>query len=339
LLDIFHHPNSLLHDMGNGHLEATNIIRLVQKALMQARFDRNYNVAVSAPPKEILGVHASELFDLVKASQSKGKYRFTPDTIANEYTFQAALTAAGGAIQTAVNLHHNNSFAMLRPPGHHATLSAAMGFCFFNNIAIAASHLLKTRVKRIAIIDVDNHHGNGTQDIFYNNPNVLYASLHASPEIAYPGTGFSDEVGGRDGAGRTINIPLPYQTDDTDYLFAFDTIVDPIIRQFKPEMILVSLGLDGLLHDPYGMLGLSSAGFADIGFRIARLNKDLTKYNVGVFLEGGYKYDEIGKAAVEFFNGLLFPEEYEKSILNPSDRIQKIVHHVRSIQRHYWYTI
>jgi len=325
--------------MGIDHLEAPERIKIIDDALRSSDLPIEFIKAAVARPKEIIHTHKKELFDRVKHSQQKGRMTFTPDTIANKHTFQAALTAAGGSIQTAINLYKNHSFAMLRPPGHHATTNTAMGFCFFNNIAIATTHLLRNKSKRVAIIDIDNHHGNGTQDIFYTNPDVLYLSLHAGPTITFPGTGYLDEVGEAEGIGKTVNVPLPYHTTDDDYLYAFDTIFSPIIHQYRPDTILVSLGLDALESDPYGSLSLSLDVYHQLGMRIARLQKQLTKRKVGVFLEGGYKYEELGQATVNFFEALLYPEKYDRYILNPTRKMQKIIYHVRSFQRNYWYGI
>jgi acetoin utilization deacetylase AcuC-like enzyme len=134
-----------------------------------------------------------------------------------------------------------------------------------------------------------------------------------------------------------VNIPLPGGTGDDDYLFAFDTIISPVVKQFKPEIILVSYGVDGLIGDPYGSLGLSVDGFRAIGTRIGMLGKLLCDHRIGVFLEGGYNYDMMGEATVNFFSGLLFPENYEKTMLSPGNEIQRVVFNVRSIHRNYWY--
>jgi acetoin utilization deacetylase AcuC-like enzyme len=144
--------------MGHGHLESPDRIKIIEQALRQAPFKKNFHQAQTVNPNDILRVHDRSLHTLVKASQARGRHMFTPDTIANQYTYQAALTAAGGSIQTGLNAKVRPSFAMVRPPGHHATHSTVMGFCFYNNIAITAGYLRQHNYKRIAIIDVDNPH-------------------------------------------------------------------------------------------------------------------------------------------------------------------------------------
>jgi acetoin utilization deacetylase AcuC-like enzyme len=212
-----------------------------------------------------------------------------------------------------------------------------MGFCFYNNIAITAAYLKQHSYKRIAILDIDNHHGNGTQDIFANDPDILYTSLHGHPNVTFPGTGYTSEVGLGDGEGTTVNIPLPVATTDDDYLFAFDSIMSPIVKQFNPEILLVSLGLDSLSGDPYGNLGLSVEIFYALGARIGLLAQMLCNNRVAVFLEGGYNFTDMGRATSLFFKGLLKPENYEKTSLTPRKVIQEIVFNVRSVHRNFWY--
>ena len=337
MLRVYHHPNSLLHEMGPDHLEAPVRVEIIENELKKAEYDVSFQEARYATEKEIMETHSNNLYELVEQSKNTDRYFFTMDTISNRKTYDASLTAAGGAIQIAENIKEvDNQFAMLRPPGHHATWDSAMGFCFFNNIALTANTLLANQTSRIAIIDVDHHHGNGTQDLFYMSPNVLYTSMHADPKVAFPGTGFPTDVGVGDGEGYTINIPLPIQTHDPEYLVGFDQILTPSIENFKPEVILVSLGLDGLFEDPYGILALSTDGFFDIGRRVGSLAKKLTNSKVGVILEGGYNYQEIGVATTKFFEGLQNPEFDQRVTPELNFRFKQVLDKVKQINKQYW---
>ena len=325
--------------MGDDHLESPIRIPIIEEALRKAPFKVKFNEARIATKEEIRYAHSEELYDRLLASENRITSYFSPDTIANSHTFAASMTAVGGTIQAFSNITKSHSFAMLRPPGHHATTSQSMGFCFFNNIAIATEHLIRKKFSKIAIIDCDNHHGNGTQEIFFRSRDVLFCSLHANPQLSYPSTGSINEIGEGEGEGLSINIPLPFQTPDAQYLYAFDTVISPIVKEFNPDVILVSLGLDSLLDDPYGALGLTVDGFYEIGKRVGSLAKKITRNYVGVSLEGGYKYNEIGLATLRFFEGLNSPES--KSIIHPeaNNKVQKIIYSVRAIHRNYWYDL
>ncbi len=324
----------MLHELEPDQLETASRLTRIKEAFEISDISYKYHEARAATDAEILSGHSEALLNKMSKTSSMAKYVFAPDTSSNMFTFDAAKTSAGGAIQMAEQLNSQSGFSMLRPPGHHATPESAMGFCFFNNVALAALALQRNNNKRVAIIDVDNHHGNGTQDIFRTNPNVLYSSLHADPQISYPGTGFADEVGFGEGMGSSVNFPLPYLTGDQDYLIAFDEVITPIVSEFNPDVILISLGVDGLKNDPYGQLSLSTDAYYEIGQRIFDLNG--TNNNVGVVLEGGYKYDEMGLATVEFFRGLL--GYYKDKRIEPklSTKMEYTLRNVKAIQRSHW---
>lgn len=325
--------------MGEDHLEAPIRIELIEEHLRNSKLNPKFINAKQATQEEINEIHSPELHRAVKLSAQSDNTVFTLDTLANEFTYEAALTAAGGAIQVAEKIKDRSiQFGMLRPPGHHSTFDTAMGFCFFNNIAITTNTLLKQNYKRVAIIDVDHHHGNGTQDLFYMNQ-VLYTSMHADPTVSFPGTGFANEVGHGNGIGKTVNIPLPIKTNDENWLAGFDEVIAPIVTQYKPDAILVSLGLDALDNDPYGVLGLTPDGFFEIGKRIGKLGNQLCKKRVGVMLEGGYKYEELGIATEKFFSGLI--DFKQESIIKPNlnYRFEQVLREVKAIQRNHWFDI
>jgi len=188
-----------------------------------------------------------------------------------------------------------NAFALVRPPGHHAGPYYAKGFCVFNNVAVAASHLIeKFNLTRVLILDVDAHHGNGTQEIFYGSDKVLYISLHEDP-CEFPLTGFVDEVGENEGLGYTVNIPLPFGTSDSIYLRAFKEVAVPIITKYKPQFILVSTGFDNYHNDPVGELSLSVYSHIKIFDAVLDLASKFCQDKLVAVLEGGYNLRVLGK--------------------------------------------
>src|SRR6202158_486451 len=209
----------------------------------------------------------------VKRSASMPRYDFDPDTHTSPESYQTARLAAGGvltAVEAVMDGAADNAFAIVRPPGHHALPTRAMGFCLFNNVAIAARYLIRRRgLKRWLVVDWDVHHGNGIQDIFYDSPDVLYFSTHQFP--FYPGTGGLDEIGVGAGAGYPVNAPMPATFGDDEYLRVFDEVLAPVARQYRPEFILVSSGFDAHFRDPLGGMRVTEGGFAALARRGKRV--------------------------------------------------------------------
>jgi len=303
LLTLIEHEDYYKHKMSQIK-ENPRRLRIIMKALKSSGILDKPSVKLvspeSATDKDVRVLHTDQLVDLVKHGSMVGETAITGDTITNEYTFQAALRAVGGgflAAETAISKNDSVAFLLARPPGHHATKTKAMGFCFFNNIALAANNLIaQNKAKRIAIIDFDNHYGNGAADLFYGRNDILTISMHADPNYSFPFQGRVSEIGERSGTGYNICIPLPLQTGDKEYLSTFDEIIPSIVRDYKPDIIFVAAGYDGLKDDPYGYLGLSVYGFQLITERINALAKELCHGKMVMTLEGGYKFDELGEA-------------------------------------------
>ncbi len=260
-----------------------------------------------ASETQILAVHQRRLPELVRAAASRGPQWLGADTYIMPGSWDAARMAAGAAataVEAVLTGQVSNAFALIRPPGHHATPSQPMGFCLLNNIAIAARHALDALgVERVAIMDFDVHHGNGTQDCFYDDGRVLFCSTHASP--LYPGTGAADDVGIEDGYGATLNLPLPYETGDAGFQLIYDQVALPALRRFAPQLILVSAGYDAHWDDPLGPLSLSIDGYAALTQRLVTLADELCDGKIVLVLEGGYSPTALAGGVVASLRVLL----------------------------------
>ncbi len=262
--------------------------------------------APAATEGQLRMVHSAAMIEQVRRASAAEAW-LNLDTYTTTGTWQAALHAAGGAI-TAVEMvasgQATNAFALVRPPGHHATPSQSMGFCMFNNIAIAARHAhAQFGVQRLAIVDYDVHHGNGTQDCFYADEHVLFCSTHGSP--LYPGTGMVQETGQDAGQGTTLNVPLPFNTGDRGFQQVYDDVLLPVVRRFQPDMILVSAGYDAHWADPIGPLALSVTGYRALTERLVRLADELCGGKIVLVLEGGYNLDALAACTLAALRVLL----------------------------------
>jgi acetoin utilization deacetylase AcuC-like enzyme len=261
-----------------------------------------------APDAALEAVHSEQLLRRVRQLASYGGGQFDSDTYVTADSWEVAALAAGaavGAVEAVLGGGARNAFALVRPPGHHATPSRAMGFCLINNIAVAARYAQRELgVARVAIIDYDVHHGNGTQDIFYSDPSVLFCSTHAAP--FYPGTGAVGEMGDRALAlGATLNVPLPFGAGDTGYLRVFEQVIVPALRRFRPELIMLSAGYDAHWSDPLGTMVLSVSGFARLNQLMLELADELCAGRLVMVLEGGYNLDALGACVVASLHQLL----------------------------------
>lgn len=299
---------------------------------------------VYVPPRmathdEIALIHEHSYIDSIAATMGKTQRRLDPDTVTSPMSYEAARMAVGGALNLADRLMDaeiESGFALVRPPGHHAEHNRAMGFCIFNNIAVAARYLEKRHgLKRVIIVDFDLHHGNGTQHSFYRDPGVLYFSTHQYPY--YPGTGHYGEVGDGEGKGYTVNVPLSHGMDDADYIHVFNNVLIPITDLYKPEAVLVSAGFDTHYNDPLGGMGVTEAGYAEM----TRILLDIAgKHSNGktlFALEGGYDVTGLTnsvKAVIMEMRGTpLYGSNTQGS---PSDSVIQAVDKVKQALNPYW---
>jgi acetoin utilization deacetylase AcuC-like enzyme len=255
---------------------------------------------------EVALCHVPEYVEALAQTSSLARFDFDPDTHTSPDTFRTALLAAGGVLTAAeavLDGAADNAFAVVRPPGHHALARRAMGFCFFNNVAIAAEWLIRMRgLKRVMIVDWDLHHGNGTQEMFYERDDVLYFSTHQYPH--YPGTGSLHEMGAGRGIGFSVNAPMPAEFGDDEYLRVFDELLMPIGRKFRPELILVSCGFDCHFRDPLGAMEVSEEGFKQMMRRVRRLAAECCDSKVVAALEGGYDLAALANSGKEVLEEL-----------------------------------
>jgi acetoin utilization deacetylase AcuC-like enzyme len=304
------------HSNGRFHPESAQRIQTIEEWIHSGTEDRiSYDyLNESAKKEEILSVHSSDHYMWIKKTknQSGGHFYFDADTGANEYTFEAARQAVAVGIKAIWDSTRNSSvFALVRPPGHHATRSNPQGFCIFNNIAIATKlAILRKKYKRIAIIDFDHHFGNGTAYIHEKNPNILYISTHADPRIAYPACGYVDEIGKDEGRGYNICVPLMYKASESDIKTAFEELILPIIWQFKPEFLAISSGFDAYERDPIGVLGVTENGFTLIGAYMNHITNEL-KIPMANFLEGGYSIQMLPILLSSYITPIIHPERQD----------------------------
>lgn len=284
--------HSLLHEMGESHPESPKRLLAISEILESDGVGREvmHLDARTASIDELSFIHDENYIKRVEASSGMGRTVFDPDTSANAHTWEAAVYSAGGFLKCVEEVEAGrakNAFAFVRPPGHHAERARAMGFCFFNNVAVSAEWLVREKkLDRIAIIDFDVHHCNGTQHAFYSRPDVFVASIHHYP--FYPGTGSADETGEGDGRGFTLNVPMRGGAGDDDYRRAFEERIIPGVERFKPEFLLVSAGFDAHLKDPLGGMKVQTEGFRWIMEALCAFAKEHCKGKLAVVLEGGY---------------------------------------------------
>jgi len=342
-------PKYYQHNPSMDHLECAQRLRAIVNELKHGKLSNSENWQFFSPEKASLEnvelVHGIEYIRLVEAvCKSGGGLLDLGDTEVSPQSFEVALYAVGGALK-AVDLvmagKYQNAFALLRPPGHHASKYRACGFCIFNNVAIAAKYVLqKFNLKRILVLDIDAHHGNGTQETFYDTDKVLFISLHEDPR-GFPGTGFVDEIGEGKGLGYNVNIPLPYGTDDQIYLRAIDEIVKPIILQYAPQFVLLSAGFDGHYTDPVGNLSLTQECYRQVFETTLKIASEKCHERLVAVLEGGYGLNVVGTmaaAAIARMSEAQYIASEKTKTAKPSVAKQgeKVLKEVKKVQRAFW---
>jgi len=334
------------HVMDPGHPESPERLKAIYQ-MLDRKDVKNPWIMIkprNATREELEMIHIPAYIDLVASTSGKPHFRLDMDTSTSAQSYEAALLAAGGLIElTKATLegHLDNGFALVRPPGHHAEANKAMGFCLFNNVAIAAKSALKDfGLQRILIVDWDVHHGNGTQNSFYEDPHVLYVSTHRYG-FFYPGTGAAAEVGRGRGEGFTVNIPLPTGCTDSDYGIFFDSILKPIALEFKPELVLVSAGFDTHHDDPLGGMEVTPEGYARMTQILMEIANVTAQGKLVLTLEGGYSISGERDSVKAVLQELLQESPLEKQDLLEKEkadtpRVERAVLQIKNIQKRYW---
>lgn len=287
-----------------GHPECSDRARVVVEGLQDCPLVSRRVAAAVGDPADVARVHDAAYVAAIQAVAEQGGGSLDPDTWVSPRSYQVALAASGTLCEAAdaAITAGERSFAVVRPPGHHARPAKGMGFCLFNNVAVAAARAQAVHgLERVAVVDFDVHHGNGTQEMFWRAPGVFYLSLHR--DRFYPGTGHADETGEGDGKGTTLNLPLDGDTPAEEYKVAFQSAMDRLVS-WKPQLVLASAGFDAYDFDPIGGLGLEAEHFQWIGAQLrAAADASCEGRLVGV-LEGGYDLDALGELVRRFVEGM-----------------------------------
>ncbi len=292
---LIYHPIFLKHNTGPHHPERASRLQSILRKLEKSKLiDKlKFIEPESASIDDITLVHPKDYVLSIKDICFKitsGTINLDPDTVVSKESFEAALFSVGSVIKgidLVFNKEVDNAFCMGRPPGHHARPNQAMGFCLFNNIAIGARYIQeKYKLNRILIIDWDVHHGNGTEEIFYKDGSILYISLHQYPH--YPGTGKKEDTGEGKGKGFNLNVPMGAGVGDDEYIKAFQDKINPKVKDFKPEFVLISAGFDGHKDDPLSSINLTEKGYSEMTKMVKEIAKTYSNNRIISILEGGY---------------------------------------------------
>ncbi|MFX1482019.1 MAG: histone deacetylase [Promethearchaeota archaeon] len=312
MTDLVYHDTFVKHMISPGHPESPDRLRSAMTSITTSGLiENNYVNLLSpspAPLDKITPIHDLAYLEGIREKSERGGGVYTMDTAVNSFTYDAALLAAGGGIEAVNRImqgESENAFVLCRPPGHHAEFDRALGFCFINNIAVAAEHLLSEYgIQRIMIVDYDAHHGNGTQHAFYSSNRVLYVGLHQDGRTLFPGSGFPDEIGEGIGKGYTVNLAMYPGSGDVSYELAFSRVLSPLFETYEPEFLLVSVGYDGHFRDPLTQLGLTTTGFAAMNSRLKQIAKSHADGRMACFLEGGYNLEVMGMCSLNLLQEL-----------------------------------
>ena len=301
----YSHPLFLEHDTGS-HPENAERLRAIRNRLESERILENLELRPGrqATSGEIAMLHNETLFDEVRQASEEGmRTLHSPDCIVSEKTFSAALQAVGSVLEAVEEVSEqrlDNAFCAVRPPGHHAERDQAMGFCFFNSIALAAEYLTRQLgYRRVLIFDFDVHHGNGTQHLFEERDDVFFVSTHQDPRSCYPGTGYARETGRGPGSGFTRNLPFPPWTEDAAYLDQVEHQVLPLLIEYAPDFILVSAGFDAHRDDPLASLNLTERAFSSLTARLKQQALESAEGRLVSILEGGYELEALSLCVSE----------------------------------------
>lgn len=315
LTGFYLHPASPLHDTGWGHPEHQGRLRSLASTVGRDLLTLHGHVEQmphgEATEEDLLRVHSEGHVDTVRRACSRAEDEETivsidGDTKVSSASWEAAVGSSGtaiAAVRAVVEGEIANAFVATRPPGHHATPTTPMGFCLFNNVSVAARWLQANgHAERVLIVDWDVHHGNGTQDVFYDDPSVFFLSLHQWPH--YPGTGAPEETGRGDGVGTTMNVTLPDGTTPDTYRARYDAALDAVLEVFDPDFVLVSAGFDCLAGDPLGGFLLEPADLYAMNRRLVEIAADRCDGRIVALLEGGYDPSRLGAGAVSVIRAL-----------------------------------
>lgn len=328
--DLVYHDEFAKHEMSAGHPESPERLKSAMRGIENTGLIEEGVVALHVPSPatldQVYRLHDAQYVEGIRSKSEKGGGVYTLDTSVNSHSYRAALLAAGGGVESVDRVlegKSRNAFVLCRPPGHHAEYSRAFGFCFINNIAVAASHLIEEHgLTRIMIVDYDAHHGNGTQSAFYSTNKVLYVGLHQDGRTLFPGSGFPNELGEGLGEGYTVNLSMYPGAGDVSYRRAFSDVIEPLADAFKPEFVLVSVGYDGHFRDPLTSLGLTTAGFSFMNSRLVGIAEQYASGHIVCFLEGGYNLDVMSVGAANLVQQLCgshisdFEEGHQESDLS-----------------------
>jgi acetoin utilization deacetylase AcuC-like enzyme len=337
----------LEHVMDPGHPESPDRLRAVYQMLEEEQMRGLWLEEIGPRPatrEELETIHTPAYIDLVASTAGKPHVRLDADTSTCARSYEAALLAAGGLlelIKAVMEGQLDNGFALVRPPGHHAENDHAMGFCIFNNVAIGAEYALRHfSLKRILIVDWDVHHGNGTQKSFYEDPRVLYFSIHRYG-FFYPGTGAATEIGAGKGKGFNVNVPLSTGCGDGEYGNIFERFLKPIALEYRPELILVSAGFDIHYDDPLGGMQVTEKGFARMTQVLTEIAKATTLGRMVITLEGGYNIAGQRRSVKSVLTELSHASPIDRSDLLEKEqasfpRLEPFLLQLKEIQKPYW---